>query len=157
MTQYSFFDSEPTPTSRPIRNDVMLGDAAEAFTIAKLLKWGFDAHDARRDAPYDVGVDLRDGRICRIQVKGQGQARQGKWDFRLVRGNPRTGTGSYAYAENDYDVTAVVALSIEKVIFYPGVHHAIRLSTADFLRTDIEVQSWDRALQAFKRKPLLTQ
>jgi hypothetical protein len=155
--QYLLFDDDKAPDPRPVRNDVMLGDAAEAFTIAKLLKWGFDAHDARRDAPYDVGVDLRDGRICRVQVKGQGQARQGKWDFRLVRGNPRTGTGSYAYSDNDYDVTAVVALSIEKVLFYPGVHHAIRLSTPDFLRPDAEAQSWEQALQVFKSKPFLNQ
>jgi hypothetical protein len=59
--------------------------------IAKLLKAGFDAHGARRDAPYDVGVDLGEGRYCRVQVKGRERAQHGKWDFRFVRGNPRTG------------------------------------------------------------------
>ena len=56
------------------RNDVRKGDAAEMFVIAKLLSWGFDAHDARRDLPYDVLVDLGPGRICRLQVKCRSHA-----------------------------------------------------------------------------------
>ena len=66
--QFSLFG---TPDGEPVsgrRNDVRTGAAAEAFVIAKLLKWGFDAHDARRDLPYDVVVDVGDGRICRVQV-----------------------------------------------------------------------------------------
>jgi hypothetical protein len=130
----------------------MDGDAAEALVIYKLLHLGYDAHDARRDAPYDVGVDLRDGRICRVQVKGCGKAVHGRWNYRFVRGNPRTGNGSYRYAETDYDVTACVALSLERVTFFPGVYSSLRLRTADFLRPDGESQSWQRALQAFNLK-----
>src|SRR4029077_4897652 len=94
---------------------------AEAFVIAKLLKAGFEAHDARRDAPYDVGVDLGKGRICRIQVKGRERAHHGKWDFRFVRGNPRTGAGAYAYTAADFDISACVSLSLDRVAFFPGV------------------------------------
>jgi hypothetical protein len=147
-----FNDDRSPPVSRTERNDVRTGDAAEAFVIAKLLKWGYDAHNARRDSPYDVGVDLRDGRICRVQVKGCGKAVHGRWNYRLVRGNPRTGSGSYAYSDTDFDVTACVALSLERVIFFPGVHSTIRLTTADFRRSDGEAQSWERALQVFMRK-----
>ncbi len=151
MRQLSFFDDTRPLIPRPARSDLRAGDAAEAFVVAKLLKAGFDAHGARRDAAYDVGVDFGNGRYCRIQVKGRDRAQRGKWSFRFVRGNPRTGAGTYAYTDNDFDITAVVALPLERVLFFAGVHHSIRLTTADFLRSDAEVQSWTRALNVFNR------
>jgi hypothetical protein len=147
--QYTLFAEAPARVHQA-RNDVRTGDAAEAFVIAKLLKWGYDAHDARRDLPYDVVVDLGDGRICRVQVKGRRQADCSSWSFRAVRGNWRSATGTYAYTDADYDISAFVALSLEKVLFLPGVHASFRATTADFLRDDAEVQSWARALQMFK-------
>jgi hypothetical protein len=144
-----FYDGSAKPRTS-IRNDVRTGDAAEAFVIAKLLKWGYDAHDARRDLPYDVVVDIGDGRICRVQVKGRRHADRAAWSFRAIRGNWRSATGTYAYTEADYDVSAFVALSLEKVIFVPGVHSAFRATTSDFLREDAEEQSWARALSVFK-------
>src|SRR6476619_3412315 len=146
MIQPSLFAEDIRRTARQARSNIRLGDAAEAFVIAKLLKAGFEAHDARRDAPYDIGVDLGMGRYRRVQVKGRERAHRGKWDFRFVRGNPRTGAGTYAYTAIDFDVTACVALSLEQVAFFPGVHASIRLSTADFLRPHSEIESWTRAL-----------
>jgi hypothetical protein len=152
MVQLSLFVEAIRQPARLARSDIRLGDAAEAFVIAKLLKAGFDAHGARRDAPYDIGVDLGKGRYCRVQVKGRKCAHQGKWDFRFVRGNPRTGAGTYAYTAMDFDITACVSLSLERVAFFPGVHASIRLSTADFLRPDSEVESWIRSLNVFNRQ-----
>jgi hypothetical protein len=153
MTQLNLFEYPEPATSRQACSDIRAGDAAEAFVIAKLLKAGFDAHGARRDASYDVGVDLGNGRYCRIQVKGRDRVdRSGKWGFRFVRGNPRTGNGTYAYAADDFDITACVALSLESVLFFPGVHASIRLSTADFKRPGGESDSWARALNVFNRK-----
>ena len=59
----------------------------------KLLNWGFNAHDARRDLAYDVVVDLG-GRLCRVQVKGRSRAVNGRWDYRAIRGNWRSATGT---------------------------------------------------------------
>src|SRR3954454_4834991 len=50
--QYSFFDDDPPRRQSEARNDVRKGDAAEALVLFKLLNWGWDAHDARRDLPY---------------------------------------------------------------------------------------------------------
>lgn len=152
IDQLSLFTTDETrrPSTQP-RNDIRSGDAAELFVIAKLLRAGFDAHGVRRDAPYDIVVDLGHGRHCRIQVKGREKAQRGKWDFRFVRGNPRTGGGTYSYSASDFDITACVALSLERVAFFPGVHASIRVSTADFLRAD-EIESWTRALNVFNRK-----
>jgi PD-(D/E)XK endonuclease len=152
MAQLSLFAENIRRSAKPARSDIRLGDAAEAFVIAKLLKAGFDAHGARRDAPYDVSVDLGEGRYCRVQVKGRERAHRGKWDFRFVRGNPRTGAGTYAYTATDFDITACVCLSLERVAFFPGVQASIRLSTADFLRPDGEIESWTRALNIFNRQ-----
>ena len=152
MAQLTLFAEDIRQPARQDRSDIRLGDAAEAFVIAKLLKAGFDAHGARRDAPYDIGVDLEKGRYCRIQVKGRARAHQGKWNFRFVRGNPRTGAGTYAYTDTDFDITACVSLSLERVAFFSGVHASIRLSTADFLRPDSEIASWTRALDVFNRQ-----
>jgi hypothetical protein len=152
-TQFSLFDDDPSPKPRPVRNDVRTGDAAETLVLFKLLNWGLSAHDARREMPYDIVVDL-DGRICRVQVKGRRRAARDRWDFRAVRGNWRSATGTYAYTEADYDVSAFVALSLERVIFLPGIHATFRASTSDSRRNDGEAQSWERALQVFKRKPL---
>jgi hypothetical protein len=150
MAQLSLFAEDIQQPARPARSDIRLGDAAEAFVIAKLLKAGFDAHGARRDAPYDVGVDLGNGRYCRVQVKGRERAHRGKWDFRFVRGNPRTGAGTYAYTATDFDVTRRAVPRAGGV--FPGVQTSIRLSTADFLRPDSEIESWTRALSVFNRQ-----
>jgi hypothetical protein len=157
MFQLSLFDDESPSKPRPTRNDVMMGDAAEASTAAKLLKWGYAAHWMRRDAAYDLVVDLMAGRICRVQVKAIERSRKGKWNFRLVRGNPRTGNGSRPYLEHEYDITAFFALSLESVIFLPGVHSRARFSNADFRHPGGDIQSWERALKVFTRKPLLNQ
>jgi hypothetical protein len=144
-------DNDP-PGTKPKRNDIRNGDAAEAYVLAKLLRAGLDAHPARRDAPYDLVVDLGNGRYCRIEVKGQERAQRGKYYFEFKRGNPRTGNGSYAYGDTDHDMVALVALSLESVIFVPGVQKApIRLSTADFLRSGGEAQSMARAFAVFNR------
>jgi hypothetical protein len=118
------------------------------------LHWGWNAHDARRDLPYDIVVDIGEGRICRVQVKGRSKATRGRWEYRVSRGNWRSATGTYAYTSVDYDVSAFVALSLERVIFVPGIHPSFRASTADFLRPDGELQSWDRAIKIFNRKPM---
>ncbi|HEV2566202.1 MAG TPA: group I intron-associated PD-(D/E)XK endonuclease [Microvirga sp.] len=155
ITQLSLFQERQSSHPVQRRNDVRAGDAAEAFVIAKLLKWGYDAHGARRDLPYDVVVDVGEGQICRVQVKGRRQADRGAWSFRAIRGNWRSATGTYAYTETDYDVSAFVALSLEKVMFVSGVHASFRAATADFMREDVEEQSWVRALAAFRGKTTL--
>ena len=66
------------------------------FVIAKLLSWGYDAHDARRDLPYDVIVDLGSSRICRLQVKCRSFAKNDRWPYHVVRGNWRSATAPKA-------------------------------------------------------------
>jgi hypothetical protein len=69
-----------------------------------------------------------------------------------MRGNWRSATGTYACAADDYDVSAFAAISLERVIFVPGVNATFRASTADFLRTSGEAGSWHRSLQTFNKR-----
>ena len=149
MTQLELFETAADMADiLPHRNDVRKGDAAEAYVRAKLLNWDFCAHDALRDLPYDVVVDFG-GTVCRIQVKCRSHAVNGRWYFRAMRGNWRSATGTYAYAPGDYDVAAFVALSLEKVLFLPGVLSQATFRTEDFLRENAERRSWIEALHVF--------
>jgi len=142
---------------QPKRNDVRKGDAAEAYVIAKLLNWGFDAHDSRRDLPYDVVVDLGPdfpGRILRIQVKGCSRDKRGTWQFHIGRGNWRSATGTYEHVATDYDVLGLVALSLEKVLFVHGVRKRFRAKTGDFISEGAELDSWKATLAAVEAKQI---
>src|SRR5262249_45055345 len=130
------------------RNDVRKGDAAEMFVIAKLLSWGYDAHDARRDLPYDVLVDLGPNRICRLQVKCRSHAQNDRWTYRIIRGNWRSATGTYDYAVGDFDAAVFFALSLEKAIFVPGIVRSAHFRTNDFMRPGAEFESWMGVVRA---------
>ncbi len=145
--QHNLF-SEPELTPPPFnqRNDVRKGDAAEMYIIAKLLSWGYDAHDARRDLPYDVFVDLGPSRICRLQVKCRSYSQNDRWTYRVVRGNWRSATGTYSYEPGDYDAVVFFALSLEKAIFVPGIVPYATFRTEDFLRAGAEMESWIRVM-----------
>ena len=143
-SQSNFFsESVQAPKVLSRRNDVRKGDAAEMYVIAKLLSWGYDAHDARRDLPYDVIVDLGSARICRLQVKCRSYAKNDRWTYHVVRGNWRSATGTYNYEIGDYDASVFFALSLEKAIFRPGIVSYANFRTAEFLRTNGEIESWE--------------
>jgi|RhiMethySRZTD1v2_1073278.scaffolds.fasta_scaffold1695519_2 PD-(D/E)XK nuclease superfamily protein len=141
-----FGELAQTPGASGRRNDVRKGDAAEAFVIAKLLSWGYDAHDARRDLPYDVLVDLGPGRVCRLQVKCRSHAQNDRWSYRVIRGNWRSATGTYGYEAGDYDAAVFFALSLEKALFVPGIVPHASFRTDDFLRPGAEIDSWRRVI-----------
>jgi hypothetical protein len=100
-----FGEPSQSPSAPSQRNDVRKGDAAEMYVIAKLLSWGYDAHGARRDLPYDIFVDLGSGRICRLQVKCRSHAKNDRWTYHAIRGNWRSATGTYNYEAGDYDAS----------------------------------------------------
>ena len=52
----------------------------------------------------------------------------------------------YDYADTDFDIAAFVALSLDRVLFVPGVVASFSARTPDFLRAGAEYQSWARAI-----------
>ena len=89
------------------RNDLRTGKSGEHLVLAKLTRWGFDAHDAPQDAAYDVIVDYQ-GRVVGLQIKTRSHAKVNTWGYRAQRGNWRSATGTYAYCSTDYDIFAAV-------------------------------------------------
>jgi hypothetical protein len=144
--QNNFFSELPPSRAVGRRNDVRKGDAAEMYVIAKLLSWGYDAHDASRDLPYDVLVDLGPRRVCRLQVKCRSIAQNDRWSYRVMRGNWRSATGTYGYEAGDYDAAVFFALSLEKAIFVPGLVPYANFRTEEFLRPGVETESWNRVI-----------
>ena len=67
------------------------GNAAEAFVIAKLLKAGFDAHGARRDAPYDIGLTSERDGIAASRSKAAIERIKGNGTFVLSGETPGPG------------------------------------------------------------------
>ena len=142
----SLFDLPlPVLKSAVCRNDVRTGKSGEHLVLAKLTRWGYDAHDAPQDAAYDIIVDCQ-GRVVRVQVKTRSEPAGSTWSYRVQRGNWRSATGTYAYNSGDYDIFAAVADSIERVLFIPGVVHAQTFRTSEFMEPDADCKSWDHAL-----------
>jgi hypothetical protein len=133
--------------ARQRRNDVRTGKSGEHLVLAKLTRWGFDAHDAPQDAAYDVIVD-HNQRVLRLQVKTRSEASGSSWSYRIQRGNWRSATGTYAYAQSDYDIFVAVANSIERILFIPRVVHTVTLRTEQFLEPDADRLSWMKALES---------
>jgi hypothetical protein len=94
------------------------------------------------------------GRICRVQVRGRSNPTGERWEYRTCRGNWRSATGTYDYVEGDYDIGAFVALSLEKVLFVPGIRKVFRAKTAEFNRPDAELESWNRAVSKVQKNRL---
>lgn len=149
MSQLPLFSSEPQPLpslANRHRNDVRTGRSGEHLVLAKLTRWGFDAHDAPQDSAYDVIVDIA-GKIIRVQVKTKSEPSGSSWSYRVQRGNWRSATGTYEYADGDYDVFAGVANSLERVIFVPRVVQSIRFTTQEFMEPDAGRRSWLASLK----------
>jgi len=146
--QLPLFEGEhPAPAiPKGLRNDVRTGRSGEHLVLAKLTRWGFDAHDAPQDAAYDVIVDLA-GKIIRVQVKTKSEPSGSAWNYRVQRGNWRSATGTYEYADGDYDVFAGVANSLERVLFVPRVVQSIRFTTQEFMEPEAGRRSWLASLK----------
>ena len=146
MSQLPLFRDSAANIVTKSRNDVRTGKSGEHLVLAKLTRWGYDAHDAPQDSAYDVIVDHQ-GRVLRVQVKTRSFASGSLWQYRVQRGNWRSATGTYAYGVGDYDIFAAVANSIERVLFVPNVVHSIGFRTEQFVDPGADQRSWEAALE----------
>jgi PD-(D/E)XK endonuclease len=147
MSQLSLFEGAAPNAFSAKRNDVRPGKSGEHLVLAKLTRWGYDAHDAPQDAAYDIIIDHK-RRVLRVQVKTRSEPAGSTWHYRVQRGNWRSATGTYAYTSSDYDIFAAVANGIERVLFIPGVVHRASYRTEQFLAAGSDWSSWEAALAA---------
>jgi len=93
------------------------GSADELIGIGRAIKAGFNC--SRVDIPngkYDAIVDVRSGRLLRIQIKGVGKNKNGKLGSVSFTGGGRSGqqinraakSRTYKYTEKDIDILMAV-------------------------------------------------
>lgn len=106
-----------------IVTDLAAGTAAEHLVCADLLLAGYRAFLADQNCPYDVAVESG-GRLIRVQVKAtrtvrripQRAVHRSAYLFHTRRAGK---AGQRRYAEDDFDVLALVALDIRRIAYVP--------------------------------------
>lgn len=113
----------PPANSVSPASDLAVGIAAEHLVCADLLSNGFHAFRTEQVCPFDVAVTIG-SRLLRVQVKGSRCARRfPQHDQRHITGyffSVRHGKrGSRAYADDAFDLLALVALDTKQIAYVP--------------------------------------
>ena len=96
--------------------------------------------------PYDILVDIPKAGIQKIQIKTKSKnSKILNYNFR--RGYHGSKTGTYAYSDDDFDISAVVLLQESKVLFKYGVHDSISIRIEDFIREGAEEASLRKSIK----------
>ncbi|UWR35623.1 hypothetical protein K3759_19630 (plasmid) [Sulfitobacter sp. W027] len=92
------------------------GRAGELLVESVLLSLGLQSVNVAEHAPFDCVVFLTQG-VLRVQVKTAIRPRANCFNFNISHGYHRSPGGVRRYAENDYDLLALVCLSENVVKF----------------------------------------
>ena len=126
------------------RDTFQMGDASETLTMARIGCWGHPVVKSSPGSVYDLIVDMG-GTFLTVQVKSTSQISP-KMVFEIKRTSQSGGPRRFNYEQGDFDITAVVSLPDQKVLFFPGVHQRITCKREQFLRSDNEYASWRHSL-----------
>lgn len=126
------------------RDTFQMGDASETLTMARIGCWGHPVVKSSPGSVYDLIVDMA-GTFLTVQVKSTSQIAP-KMIFEIKRTSQSGGPRRFNYEPGDFDITAVVSLPDQKVLFFPGVHQRITCKREQFLRSDNEYASWRHSL-----------
>ena len=126
------------------RDTFQMGDASETLTMARIGCWGHPVVKSSPGSVYDLIVDMA-GTFLTVQVKSTSQIAP-KMVFEIKRTSQHSGPRRFNYEPGDFDITAVVSLPDQKVLFFPGVHQRISCKREQFLRSDNEYASWRHSL-----------
>ena len=102
-------------------NDLAAGLAGEHLVCAELLMAGYRAFLAEQICPYDVAVEYN-SKLIRIQVKStrcprcipQRKTHNAAYLWHVRRAGKK---GKRVYAENEFDLLALVALDIKRIAY----------------------------------------
>ena len=132
------------------RHSIQIGDATETLAAAKIKCWGHSVMASSPGCVYDLLVDFK-GTFLRLQVKSKTRVSP-KMTFNVRRTSSRKGPRHFKYKSDDYDITALVSLPDQRVLFFPGVHYRLTINREQFLREGNEYQSWRSAIEAYSAK-----
>ena len=126
--------------------DIKIGLAGEYLVMSKLIKMGYSCALSGNGEPYDILVDIPKAGIQKIQIKTKSKnSKILNYNFR--RGYHGSKTGTYAYSDDDFDISAVVLLQESKVLFKYGVHDSISIRIEDFIREGAEEASLRKSIK----------
>lgn len=111
-------------------SDLELGKAAEHLVVADLILSGYRAYLTEQGLPYDVVLD-REGGLYRIQVKAsrcvkrmpQRSAHTPGYLYHVRRAGKR---GRRKYADDEFDILALVAMDVRIVAYLPLQSHVLQ-------------------------------
>ena len=103
--------------------DLELGKAAEHLVVADLILSGYRAYLTEQGLPYDVVIDF-EGNLYRVQVKASRCAKRIPQRATVAKGYlynvRRAGKGGRRqYADNEFDIVALVAMDLRIVAYLP--------------------------------------
>lgn len=104
-------------------SDLELGKAAEHLVVADLILSGYRAYLTDQGLPYDVVIDCA-GTLYRVQVKATREAKRlparGALGVGYLFQPRRAGKGGRRqYADNEFDIIALVAMDIRVIAYLP--------------------------------------
>ena len=126
------------------RDTFQMGDASETLTMARIGCWGHRVVKSSPGSIYDLIVDMG-GTFLTVQVKSTSQIAP-KMVFEIKRTSQSGGPRRFNYKPGDFDITAIVSLPDQKVLFFPGVCNRIYCKREQFLREGSEYASWQNCL-----------
>lgn len=130
--------------------EILTGEAGACLAASRLLGWGYPTQSAMAGSPYDLGIDLFDGRHVRVQVKTTSAPASGAYRWAMKRGFYRSAGGTFSYRQGDFDIAALVALPINCVFFQAAPLERFSATSAILRTAGIERQSWLAALKAWE-------
>lgn len=132
---------------RSLPTATLVGEAGANLVLSRLQAWGFAAHPAMAGLPYDLIVEVPRLDLLRIQVKTRSEPTGRRCNFKMQRGYHRSRVGIFAYAAEDFELSAFVCLSMSRVFFYPGPVKRISVCTSWLRSPDIDRETFDLALK----------
>lgn len=110
--------------------DLELGRAAEHLVVADLILPGYRVYLTYRGLPYDVVIDY-EGRLYRVQVKATRDAKKipqrGAVGLGYLFNIRRAGKGGRRqYADDEFDIIALVAIDIRIIAYLPSAGHLLQ-------------------------------
>lgn len=121
-----------------------LGYAGELLVQSRLLTWNYDAVLVSEDNPYDILVMTGD-KLLKVQVKTTAKECGVSYRFTTSQG---AGNSKSVYKASDYDIIALVAMDVGRVLFQPiSQSFSLRKRQQEFTLEN-ELASWKSIVES---------